>query len=49
MVAHALPAKAYVSKSLTAPFSLGSADKADCAFQGRGKFLGDVSQAPPDH
>jgi len=49
MVARALSAKTFLRKSLTTPFSLGSADKADCAFQGRGKFLGDVLLAPPDH
>lgn len=49
MVAPADAAKAYVWKSLTASFSLGSAGEDDCAFHGRGKFLDDVSKAPSDH
>jgi hypothetical protein len=46
-------AKGYLRKSaiasLTAPFSLGSAESDHRAFQGRGKFLGGASTGPPDH
>jgi hypothetical protein len=38
-----------IGKSLTAPFSLGSAESDHRAFQGRGKFLGGASTEPPDH
>jgi hypothetical protein len=49
MVAMLGRAKALAGESLKAPFRRGSAEDVHRAFQGRGKFLGSASTAPPDH